>query len=94
MKLWSLAEGRQPWTGVGCLGRADRDLSEHDSAVTHLDADICGNMLLTGTEEGVLTLWDVRQDSLVWQVWTSLASVVIYLVPGMRPLVPTVDFLG
>lgn len=68
VKLWSLAEGRQPWTGLGCLKGADRDLSEHDSAVTHLDADLCGNMLLTGTEEGVLTLWDVRQDSCVWQV--------------------------
>jgi len=70
VKLWSLAEGRQPWTGQGCLGRAERELPDHDSGITHLDSDLCGNLLLTATEEGVLTLWDLRQNNSVWQVPT------------------------
>jgi len=68
VKLWRLGEGRQPWTGQGCLGRAERELTDHDSAVVFLDADLCGRMVLTGTEEGTVTLWDVRQQAAVWQV--------------------------
>jgi hypothetical protein len=68
VKLWRLDEGRQPWTGQGCLRGAERELSDHESAVVYMDADLCGGMVLTGTEEGTVTLWDLRQQAAVWQV--------------------------
>ncbi|GFR43449.1 hypothetical protein Agub_g4532, partial [Astrephomene gubernaculifera] len=59
VKIWSLAEGRAPWT-TG-LSLATSELRDFDSGVWALATDPwAGALLATGTEEGVVALWDTR----------------------------------
>ncbi|GLI70367.1 hypothetical protein VaNZ11_015146 [Volvox africanus] len=59
VKIWSLAEGRAPWTTGLSLPTAE--LRDFESGVWALATDPWGGPLLaTGTEEGVVALWDTR----------------------------------
>ena len=65
VKVWDLAEGRQPWSAVGVLPAAE--IKDVDGAVWSLTARQTGNMVVVGTEEGVVSAWDLRSQRQLWQ---------------------------
>lgn len=66
LQVWSLAEGRCPWSGT--LQLPEVQLQEFDSgvwALTAMAGSSSGGMagpctVVTGTEEGMLQAWDLR----------------------------------
>ncbi|KAG2501969.1 hypothetical protein HYH03_000465 [Edaphochlamys debaryana] len=76
VKIWSLAEGRAPWsTG---LSLPSAELRDFDAGVWALAADPWGGPLLaTGTEEGVVAVWDTRapgRSRAASCVWAAVAA--------------------
>lgn len=65
----SVAEGRAPWGGQPVLPAAE--LSDHDAGIWALSADERGRLIVSGTEEGVVTAWDMRSRQAAWQVCVS-----------------------
>ncbi len=66
VKLWRLEEGRQPWGAS--LSIPERELAEQESAVWAVAAHPTGPVIVTGTEEGGVTGWDLRQPTPAFQV--------------------------
>ena len=60
-----LAEGRQPWSGVPVMPEAE--LGEHETGVWALAASDVGSTVVTGTDEGAVTAWDMRARRANWQ---------------------------
>jgi hypothetical protein len=44
------------------------ELGEHEAGVWALAADAQGRLLVTGTEEGCVAVWDARSRGRAWQV--------------------------
>ncbi|KAL6753513.1 WD40-repeat-containing domain protein [Haematococcus lacustris] len=69
VKVWSLAEGRQPWSPAGSALAAvpEVTLSEFEGGVWALAPGPVGShLLLAGTEEGVVSCCDLRSKGSVW----------------------------
>lgn len=65
VRLWELAEGRQPWRDGGGGGQLVADLG---SGVWALAAGCPGSqLLLTGTEDGLVALHDRRAPTPAWE---------------------------
>lgn len=60
-----LAEGRQPWSGAPVMPEAE--LGEHETGVWALAASDVGSTVVTGTDEGAVTAWDLRARRATWQ---------------------------
>lgn len=60
-----LAEGRQPWSGAPIMPEAE--LGEHETGVWALAANDVGSTVVTGTDEGAVTAWDLRARRAIWQ---------------------------
>ena len=60
-----LAEGRQPWSGAPVMPEAE--LGEHETGVWALAASDDGSTVVTGTDEGAVTAWDLRARRATWQ---------------------------
>ncbi|CAD7696355.1 unnamed protein product [Ostreobium quekettii] len=69
VKVWRLDEARSPWDGPPTRPLIPvAELSDHESAVWAMDGTADGNVLVTGTNEGVVTSWDVRTpDHVIWR---------------------------
>lgn len=61
-----LEEGRQPWS-TSCPV-ASSDIDDHVSGIWAMACDAMHDCLVSGTEEGVLTRWDLRWNKPAWQV--------------------------
>ncbi|KAK9828528.1 hypothetical protein WJX72_000603 [[Myrmecia] bisecta] len=66
---WRLDEGRQPWSGEPALP-AD-EFAEHSAGVWALCSSADGALLVSGTEEGAVSVWDMRARNLCWQAAVS-----------------------
>jgi hypothetical protein len=64
VKVWDVAEGRQPWSST--LPLPSIELRDLDSGVWALSASASGQLLVTGTEEGVVSAWDLRTRQQIW----------------------------
>lgn len=73
MKVWSLAEGREPWSrGSSTVAiLPDQEQADLDSGVWAMVGDPQGTMVVAGTEEGAVACWDLRCASLAWQTTVS-----------------------
>ncbi|KAK9825768.1 hypothetical protein WJX74_006071 [Apatococcus lobatus] len=69
VKVWKLDEGREPWSSTFPIASADMD--DHEAGIWAMACEPERPCLMTGTEEGVLTCWDLRQNKSAWQVKTS-----------------------
>ncbi|DBA77988.1 hypothetical protein WJX77_012160 [Trebouxia sp. C0004] len=72
IKLWQLAEGRQPWSSSSVTVRPQQELADAESGIWALAApETAGGLVLGGTEEGMVMAWDLRMSSPAWQVQAS-----------------------
>ena len=65
MPLNRLAEGRQPWGGTPVMPEAE--LGDHETGVWALASSADGRTVVTGTDEGAVTAWDIRARRSLWQ---------------------------
>jgi len=64
VKVWDVAEGRAPWSST--LPLPVVELRDLESGVWALSASASGQLLVTGTEEGVVAAWDLRTRQQIW----------------------------
>ncbi|CAK0760340.1 hypothetical protein CVIRNUC_002763 [Coccomyxa viridis] len=69
VKLWSVAEGREPWGGTPVL--PSLEIGDHEAGIWALSADGQGRTLVTGTEDGSVAAWDLRSRACIWQAAVS-----------------------
>lgn len=62
--MWEVAEGRQPWSST--LPLPLLELRDLESGVWALAGSASGQLLVTGTEEGVVAAWDLRTRQQIW----------------------------
>jgi len=81
VKVWDVGEGRAPWSSTLPLPLVElRDL---ESGVWALAASASGQLLVTGTEEGVVAAWDLRTRQQIWATQVSSDYVGgLSLLPG------------
>lgn len=72
VKVWDVAEGRQPWSST--LPMPLLELRDLESGVWALGSSASGQLLVTGTEEGVVAAWDLRTRQ---QIWSTQVGVVV-----------------
>jgi WD40 repeat protein len=72
VKVWDVAEGRQPWSST--LPLPLLELRDLESGVWALSASASGQLLVTGTEEGVVAAWDLRTRQQIWSTQVSMLS--------------------
>ncbi|KAL3135309.1 hypothetical protein ABBQ32_007505 [Trebouxia sp. C0010 RCD-2024] len=71
VKLWQLAEGRQPWS-VKTSAQPQHELTDGESGIWAVAGPHTpGGLILGGTEDGMVLAWDVRSPALAWQARAS-----------------------
>lgn len=63
-QVWDVAEGRQPWSST--LPLASVEIVDVDSGVWAMSGSGSGQLLVTGTDEGLVTAWDLRTQQQIW----------------------------
>lgn len=64
VQVWDMAEGRQPWSST--LPSPSAELVDVDSGVWAMSGSGSGQLLVTGTDEGLVTAWDLRTQQQIW----------------------------
>ncbi len=64
LKVWDVAEGRQPWDTSVPL--ASCELRDFESGIWAAAGSSSGQLVVTGTEEGVVAAWDLRSGRRAW----------------------------
>lgn len=77
VKIWPLLDGRAPWEGLSSQTPVPEiDISDHDSPVIKVAESVDGSVIVSGTDEGVTTAWDLRSPlKPIWKLCYSEASV-------------------
>ncbi|GMH42025.1 hypothetical protein BSKO_09944 [Bryopsis sp. KO-2023] len=66
VKIWSLSEGRHPWESAPLFPVVE--IADHESGVWAMDFSNDGNVVVTGTDEGDISAWDLRTpQSAIWR---------------------------
>eukprot|EP00775_Hariotina_reticulata_P008774 gene8774-8953_t len=66
VKVWDVAEGRQPWSSSLAQPLAALELRDFDSGVWALSSSGSGQLLVSGSEEGQVAAWDLRTGQQIW----------------------------
>lgn len=84
IKLWELAEGRQPWSAPGSASQAPVvQLGGGGGGVWSAAAGPSGQLVVAGGDDGTVSLWDVRSGARVWQAEASSDYIAgLALLPG------------
>ncbi|KIY99365.1 hypothetical protein MNEG_8599 [Monoraphidium neglectum] len=64
VKVWDVAEGRQPWDSS--LPLAAAELRDFESGVWAVAGSGSGQLVVAGTEEGAVSAWDLRSRRQAW----------------------------
>lgn len=61
VKVWELEEGRHPWHSDTVWPSIE--IADHDSGVWAMDVSSDGNLVISGTDEGNIAVWDLRDPN-------------------------------
>lgn len=69
VKIWSISDGRAPWSvPLTRRGPPEIEITDHESSIWDLAVSTDGQMLATGTDEGIVSVWDLRcHQRPIWQ---------------------------
>lgn len=68
-QVWDVDEGRQPWNST--LPLPSIELRDLDSSVWAMAGSTSGQLLVTGTDEGLVAAWDLRTQQQIWATQVS-----------------------
>eukprot|EP00210_Caulerpa_lentillifera_P008159 g7792.t1 len=76
LKIWPLSEGRAPWEGLSKTPPVpELHFTEHEASICSATLSSETNLVISGTEEGVVSLFDIRSSSIIWKTRYSSSSV-------------------